>query len=186
MTPCRKRQGFTIVEVLVVIAIVATLAALMFPVFARSKRQGFIDKDVEKLHQCQLATALYQHDNDGAGVPPYSLPLPRDWLNQFKRGGTFYGTDESSWTSACGRHPSSPSPNFVFFADTGPVASRAYSLHGERTILMADENCNDASVDVSADFITKLGLGVLIDGTLVRRLHQGAVYSFYFWDEVSK
>jgi prepilin-type N-terminal cleavage/methylation domain-containing protein len=185
MVNSRPRSAFTIVEVLVVVAILATLAAILFPVFSRSKKEGFITKDVQKLHQCQLATALYQTDNDSGGVPPYHLPLPPDWLNQFKRGQTFYGTDAASWTSACGWHPLSNSPNFVFFADAGPDGVRAYALHGERTILIADVNCNEADVDVNADFLTKLGLGVLLDGTLVRTLHQGNVYSFYFWDEVS-
>ena len=91
--------GFTITEVLVVVAILAALAAILFPVMSKSKRQGLITEDVQKLHQCQLATALYVNDNESGGVPPFHLPLPADWLSNFNRGQTFYGTDASTWTS---------------------------------------------------------------------------------------
>jgi prepilin-type N-terminal cleavage/methylation domain-containing protein len=190
MTRCSELRGFSLVEVLAVLAIIATLAALMFPVFTKSKREGYITADLDRLHQCQIATALYEHDNDGvAGIPPFSLPGIGDELR-----GNFYGTqpyrigggDQPSavWASACGQHPLSPTINFVWFASTDAAAQAQYQAQGEHSMLLADENCNESDVDVRSDFVTKLGLGVMVDGTLVRRYHQGNVYTWQFWEEL--
>jgi prepilin-type N-terminal cleavage/methylation domain-containing protein len=186
MDNCRCKQGFSVVEVLVVIAILATLAALLFPVYYQSKKQAYISVDVQKLHQCQIATSLYQQDNDSLGVGPYHLPLPPDWLEEFSHHQSFYGTKSTDWESACGWHPLSRAPTFVAFSAGGQDSLAAYATNGEKTILIANEECNDEGVDVSSSFVTKLGLGVLVDGTLVRRIHQGNVYTFAFWNGVSQ
>jgi len=64
MTVKPGRYGFTLVEILVVIAIIALLAALLFPVFARSRESSRRSACLNNLHQISTAFALYVQDHD--------------------------------------------------------------------------------------------------------------------------
>lgn len=57
------KQGFTLVEILVVIAIVGLLAGLLFPVFANARESGRITSCASNLSQIGKAIALYTSDN---------------------------------------------------------------------------------------------------------------------------
>jgi prepilin-type N-terminal cleavage/methylation domain-containing protein len=73
-TPALRRQGFTLVEILSVVAIVAILAALLFPVLARAKSRAKAATCISNLGQLGKATQLYQGSNDD-GLP---LENPRE------------------------------------------------------------------------------------------------------------
>ncbi len=56
------RRAFTLVEILVVIAIIALLAALLFPAFARARESGRQTSCVTNLHQISIAVQQYYQD----------------------------------------------------------------------------------------------------------------------------
>lgn len=60
-----KRKGFTLLELLVVVAIIALLAAVLFPVFSRAREKGRQTACFSNLRQVGLAFALYTDDSDG-------------------------------------------------------------------------------------------------------------------------
>ncbi|MGE0001805.1 MAG: type II secretion system protein [Fimbriimonadaceae bacterium] len=60
-----RRQGFTLMEVLVSLGIVALLVALLTPVFARNKDRAQVAQSVLKLKQCHLPLQLYRDQWDG-------------------------------------------------------------------------------------------------------------------------
>jgi prepilin-type N-terminal cleavage/methylation domain-containing protein/prepilin-type processing-associated H-X9-DG protein len=62
----RSRLGFTLVELLVVMAIVAILAAIVLPAASRAKRAGQRAVCANNLRQLGLATHLYWQDNRDA------------------------------------------------------------------------------------------------------------------------
>lgn len=64
------RKGFTVVEILVVVAIIAILAALLFPVFVRAKESGRRSTCI--VHMRQLGAALEQYEGDWGGYPTWS------------------------------------------------------------------------------------------------------------------
>ena len=68
-----KRAGFTLVEILVVIAIIGVLAALLFAVFSRVREKGRSASCQNNLHQIALAMQQYVGDNDGAFPPIFSV-----------------------------------------------------------------------------------------------------------------
>lgn len=61
-------RAFTLVELLVVIAVIAILAAILFPVFAFARRSARRTVCASNLRQTGIAFTLYQQDNDG-GFP---------------------------------------------------------------------------------------------------------------------
>jgi prepilin-type N-terminal cleavage/methylation domain-containing protein/prepilin-type processing-associated H-X9-DG protein len=58
-------RAFTLVELLVVVAVIAILVALAYPVYTGVLERGKATKDMSNLRQIGLATQTYLNDNDG-------------------------------------------------------------------------------------------------------------------------
>ena len=60
------------IELLLVIAVIAFLAAIAYPTFIGILERGRVVKDMNNLRQIGIGTQLYMNDNDGAlpGGPP--------------------------------------------------------------------------------------------------------------------
>ena len=57
-------RAFTLIELLIVIAIIALLAALIFPVFERSREQGRSTVCLSNIRQTGTSIQLYVQDHD--------------------------------------------------------------------------------------------------------------------------
>lgn len=67
----QKRQlGFTLIEMLVVMAIIAALVGLIFPAISGMQERGKTVQDMNNLRQMGLATQTYLNDNDGGFFLP--------------------------------------------------------------------------------------------------------------------
>lgn len=60
-----RLNAFTLVEILVVLAVVVVLAAILFPVFNRVREQGRATTCRSNLKQLATAVQLYAQDNNG-------------------------------------------------------------------------------------------------------------------------
>ena len=67
MPTCKK--GFTLIELIVVIAIVAILAAILFPVFAQAREKARAASCLSNCKQIGLAWMMYAQDYDETTVP---------------------------------------------------------------------------------------------------------------------
>lgn len=65
-----KRRGFTVIELLVVMAIIVILAALIFPVFASVKEKNRQTVCMNNLKQLGTAFELYCQDYDSDWIAP--------------------------------------------------------------------------------------------------------------------
>jgi prepilin-type N-terminal cleavage/methylation domain-containing protein len=67
-------RGFTLIEMLIVIAIIATLVALVSVAAQSALEKAHVTQDMNNLRQIGLATQLYLNDNDGT----FFLPTATD------------------------------------------------------------------------------------------------------------
>jgi prepilin-type N-terminal cleavage/methylation domain-containing protein len=70
------RRAFTLIEILTVIAIVAVLAAILFPVVGLAKRRAYLSQDVQQMRQVYDAIVMYESDCDGVSPPGLTTLLP--------------------------------------------------------------------------------------------------------------
>lgn len=84
-----RDQGFTLVELLVVIAVIAVLAALLVPALAKGKAQARRAACASSLRQLALASQMYWADNDDR-LFPYRFESDetgtRYWFGWLARG----------------------------------------------------------------------------------------------------
>jgi prepilin-type N-terminal cleavage/methylation domain-containing protein len=66
-----RRKAFTLIELLTVIAIIAVLAAITFPVFARVKLNAYKSSDISSMNAVRAALQIYREDQ--GGYPPALL-----------------------------------------------------------------------------------------------------------------
>lgn len=90
------RRAFTLLELLVVIAVTALLAALLFPVFAGARDRARQTACVSNLRQLALANQMYASDADGHYVPAAQdlfFRNNRRWFGVRGRTGRFQPAD---------------------------------------------------------------------------------------------
>jgi prepilin-type N-terminal cleavage/methylation domain-containing protein/prepilin-type processing-associated H-X9-DG protein len=138
MSSFKTTKGFTLVELLVVIAVIAGLAALLLPAVSAAQSRARRTTCLNNLKQIGLGVRMYSDDANDAAPSPALAAVSPDML-------TLYSGYKQLVKNYIGVHgPSSPQdklfdcpadafyPNWVFATD--PVPTRQYvqkSLHDE-------------------------------------------------------
>ncbi|MDX1951381.1 MAG: type II secretion system protein [Verrucomicrobiota bacterium] len=83
-----KRSGFTLVELLVVIAVIAILTGVLLPAISKAKSRTLSTVCLNQLRQIGLASQMYANDHDE--LLPQSQHVRSSWIGTLKPylGGT--------------------------------------------------------------------------------------------------
>lgn len=120
------RRAFSLVELLVVVAILAVLAALRFPVFARSKERAKITDCQSRLRQVALGLQMYRSDHEGQA-----------WLEYLDSSGgyTTAGRYRFPWNNWLPLEPYLKDGRMVWCPLPGRDPTTAYELYHLRQVL---------------------------------------------------
>jgi prepilin-type N-terminal cleavage/methylation domain-containing protein len=130
-----RRSGFTLIEMLVVIAIIAVLAAILFPVFGRARENARRTVCLSNLQQIGAAIAIYEGDAGGflptwslgqAGRP--NLTGPTDKAGPMSLPGATWDTSIGSYLRSKEVTKCRSNPNASVTGGPTPRDARAYSM----------------------------------------------------------
>src|SRR3954466_6104013 len=85
----QKRAGFTLVEIMIVVAIIALLAAIAVPSFLRSRKRSQASKILNDLRMIDAAIDQYAIENGKKTGDPVGVT---DWTNYVKKDSTLFVT----------------------------------------------------------------------------------------------
>src|SRR6266446_5420359 len=72
-------RAFTLIELIVVLAIIAILMSLVYPMYTSISERAKATKDMSNLRQIGMATQTYLNDNDGVLFSPATT-----WMSQLE------------------------------------------------------------------------------------------------------
>lgn len=87
-----KRAGFTLVEIMIVVAIIALLAAIAVPGFLRARKRSQASKILNDLRMIDGAVDQYAIET---GRKTGDVVNVADWTNYLKKGTSLYLTGKS-------------------------------------------------------------------------------------------
>ena len=95
----KKRGGFTLVEIMIVVAIIALLAAIAVPGFLRARKRSQASRIINDLRLIDAAVDQYAIENNkqtGTSVPVAA------WTAYLKKGSVLYNTGKDLFSNTYG------------------------------------------------------------------------------------
>jgi prepilin-type N-terminal cleavage/methylation domain-containing protein len=120
-----RRGGFTLVEIMIVVAIIALLAAIAVPNFLRARKRSQATRVLEDLRMIDSATDQYAIDNNKTSG---MTPAWTDLKNYLKVGSVLYSTgadifgDSYGPTFTVDTLPLIPSTAYTNLSDVAPLS----------------------------------------------------------------
>jgi len=88
----KRRGGFTLVEIMIVVAIIALLAAIAVPGFLRARKRSQASRILNDLRMIDSACDQYAIETNRA--TGFAVTVT-DWTNYLKKGSVLYNTGNS-------------------------------------------------------------------------------------------
>jgi prepilin-type N-terminal cleavage/methylation domain-containing protein len=121
----KRRGGFTLVEIMIVVAIIALLAAIAVPGFLRARKRSQASRILNDLRMIDAAVDQYAIETNRS--TNFAVGIA-DWTNYLKKGSALYNTGNSILGSGYGVQtvdtiPKVPSTDYNVLSD---VASTGF------------------------------------------------------------
>ena len=118
-TPSSNRKGFTLVEIMIVVAIIALLAAIAVPGFLRARKRSQASRILNDVRMIDAAVDQYAIETNRSTGNTVNIA---DWTNYLKQGTSLYNTGASLLGSAYGvqtvdQIPQVPSADYNVLSD---------------------------------------------------------------------
>ena len=88
----KSHKGFTLVEIMIVVAIIALLAAIAIPGFLRARKRSQASKILNDLRMIDSAVDQYAIETNRRTNDPVAIT---DWTNYLKKGSLLYNSGNS-------------------------------------------------------------------------------------------
>ena len=120
----KRRGGFTLVEIMIVVAIIALLAAIAVPGFLRARKRSQASKVLNDLRLIDSAVDQYAIENNKKAGDTIAVA---DWKQYMKGGTALYNTGAHQIYSTYGvqnvdKLPKVPTAAFADLSDVAPEA----------------------------------------------------------------
>jgi prepilin-type N-terminal cleavage/methylation domain-containing protein len=117
--PSSLQKGFTLVEIMIVVAIIALLAAIAVPGFLRARKRSQASRILNDLRMIDSAVDQYAIETNRKSNDPVAVT---DWTNYVKKGSSLYNTGSSLLGSTYGAQtvdqiPQVPSSDYSVLSD---------------------------------------------------------------------
>jgi len=95
----KRRGGFTLVEIMIVVAIIALLAAIAVPGFLRARKRSQASRILNDLRLIDSAVDQYAIETNKASGATVAMT---DWTNYLKKGSVLYNTGADLFSQTYG------------------------------------------------------------------------------------
>lgn len=121
----KKRGGFTLVEIMIVVAIIALLAAIAVPGFLRARKRSQASRIINDLRLIDAAVDQYAIENNKSTGNPVPMAA---WTAYLKKGTTLYNTGKDLFGNFYGNNgamtvdslPTLPLATYNTLSDVAP------------------------------------------------------------------
>ena len=115
----KRRAGFTLVEIMIVVAIIALLAAIAVPGFLRARKRSQASRILNDLRMIDAAVDQYAIETNRTSGNPVAIT---DWTNYLKKNTALYNTGNSLLGTSYGQQtvdqiPQVPPSDYAVLSD---------------------------------------------------------------------
>ena len=124
------KRGFSLIELLVVISVIALLVSILLPFVARARRQAKVVAVNAELRQVGLALEMYMSEHEGK-VPPTRKDCTMGWADhqlppELVEGGYLPAPDDAVFMSAGMEDRFNPGHTYKYWAVGELIQNRRY------------------------------------------------------------
>jgi prepilin-type N-terminal cleavage/methylation domain-containing protein len=119
----KRRGGFTLVEIMIVVAIIALLAAIAVPGFLRARKRSQATRILNDLRMIDSAVDQYAIETNRTTGFVVAIT---DWTNYLKKNTVLYNTGKDLLGNSYGPQtvdslPKVPAASFAALSDVAPI-----------------------------------------------------------------
>lgn len=177
------KRGFTLAEVLVVLAVLLVLAAFLSPVIGQARESSRASVCISNLHQISVAMDIYRTDAnlDGIYGPAADMGLPLDLhelASEQQLPPKLFACAATNMLSTRNLY------NLMYLPD-GSYGRMSWTQYveqvGDSAVVIADYNHELKSSLHQSPFMTHRGIGLYLDGHVRVTVRKGDWFSYEWW-----